>query len=38
MFGVSKDPKDFEILGMKPGNQPEAWEDGFRLNGDKGNH
>ena len=28
--GISKSAEDFARLGMKPGNVPEAWEDGMR--------
>lgn len=38
MFGISKDPEDFKMLNMKPGNQPEAWEDGMRSSGEKGTY
>lgn len=38
MFGISKAPEDFKRLGMKIGNQPEVWEDGFRTNGERGSY
>ena len=38
MSGISRSPEDFKRLGLKPGNKPEPWEDGFRTNGEKGTY